>query len=560
MFFAARDALVDRHAEALEDQARLVAAVIDLDIQRDVAANAFDLTIVRLSTENDVRITVIGRDGTVIADSTGDVALTGNLAGRPEVNEARRDGFGSAEQPDETGETRLFFAAVEIASVPGAVVRVASPATELDAAIGRLRRNMAITMGTAVLVAGLVVYALAGRNLVPPQKLRNFVGAVDAGRLDSNVEIGGGHVLDEVDSVPSKTAGVPSSPTSGVERDLGRFEAVLQRLTDGVVLTDRNGEIMQLNEAAERMLGAPMAAAVGRPFVQIARDHELAQLLRRALAGEEPAPLTIEYGLNRRAIRATAQLTRGPRERLGLMVLHDETELRRLETVRREFVANVSHELRTPLASIKALVETLEAGAIDDQAIAADFLGRIVGEVDRLALLVDELLDLARLESGRVALRLEAVSPAEVLTRGGERLRPQIERGGLELRFALPADLPLVRVDPGRIEQVVINLVHNAIKFTPPGGAITIAALTKNGVVEGSVSDTGAGISPEELPRLFERFHKADRARRSEGTGLGLAIVKHIIGAHGGAVSVESELDHGSTFRFDMPLITAVDG
>ena len=300
--------------------------------------------------------------------------------------------------------------------------------------------------------------------------------------------------------------------------------------------------------------------AIGRPFVQIARDHELADLLRRAYAGEEPPPLTIEYGLKRRTVRATAQLTHGPGERLGLMVLHDETELRRLETVRREFVANVSHELRTPLASIKALVETLEAGAIDDQAIAADFLGRIVGEVDRLALLVDELLDLARLESGRVALRLEAVSPAEVLTRGGERLRPQIERGGLELRFAIPSDLPLIRVDPGRIEQVVINLVHNAIKFTPPGGAITIAALAKNGVVEGSVSDTGAGISPEELPRLFERFHKADRARRSEGTGLGLAIVKHIIGAHGGAVSVESELDQGSTFRFDMPVVTAVDG
>jgi two-component system phosphate regulon sensor histidine kinase PhoR len=241
-------------------------------------------------------------------------------------------------------------------------------------------------------------------------------------------------------------------------------------------------------------------------------------------------------------------------ERLGIVVVRDVTELRRLESIRREFVANVSHELRTPLASIKALVETLDAGAKDDPEVASSFFGQISHEVDRLTGLVDELLDLARIESGRITLKLESMSPATLITAGIERLRPQVDRAHLTMVNDVASRLPNVSADRTRVEQVLVNLVHNAIKFTPPGGTITVSARVERDQLAVAVADTGVGISAAELPRVFERFYKQDKARRSDGTGLGLAIAKHIVQAHGGAIRVESELGHGTTFTFTLPL------
>jgi two-component system phosphate regulon sensor histidine kinase PhoR len=264
----------------------------------------------------------------------------------------------------------------------------------------------------------------------------------------------------------------------------------------------------------------------------------------------------VEHGLNRRQLQVSGTTVAGKSERLGLVVLRDVTDLRRLEGMRREFVANVSHELRTPLTSIRALVETLQTGAVDDPAMERDFLGRIVQEVDRLTTLVEDLMDLARLESGRGVGRLEEAGSAELLHAAGERLGEQVERAGLELVYDLPESLPDVLVERRRIEQVMINLVHNAIKFTPPGGTITIAARQEGERVAVDVRDTGAGIASDEIERLFERFYKSDKARRSEGTGLGLAIAKHIIQAHRGEISVRSVPGKGATFTFTLPVAT----
>jgi two-component system phosphate regulon sensor histidine kinase PhoR len=336
------------------------------------------------------------------------------------------------------------------------------------------------------------------------------------------------------------------------------LEATLANLDDGVVITDREGVVVRLNAAAARMLGTATDEAVGTAFVRVSRDHELTALLRDALATHASRAATIEYGLGRQALDAVAQPVSGGGEELGLIVLRDVTELRRLERMRREFVANVSHELRTPLSSIRLLVETLETGAIDEPVLAQDFLRRIVGEVDRLARLVDELLDLARLETGRVTLNREPLAPLDLLSAGIDRLRPQIERAGLSLHLEVPLDLPPVDVDRARIEQVLLNLIHNAIKFTPPGGSITVEATADHGLLTVAVRDTGFGVDPEELSRLFERFYKADKARRSEGAGLGLAIAKHIVLAHGGAIWAESVPGEGATFYFTVPLAADV--
>jgi two-component system phosphate regulon sensor histidine kinase PhoR len=345
-----------------------------------------------------------------------------------------------------------------------------------------------------------------------------------------------------------------------VDRARLRLETTLASLSDGVIITDEDGALLRMNGPAVQLLGLPAAPPSGLPFVQVSRDHELAALLRDALAAPDGSPrfAVVDYGRSRRVLEATAQRLAGAEERLGLVVLRDVTELRRLERVRREFVANVSHELRTPLASIKALVETLEAGAMEDPAVAGDFLHRIVGEVDRLATLVDELLDLARLDSGRVVLHPEPLDPGELLSRAAERLRPQTERARLALELRVPPDLPPVRADRARVEQVMLNLLHNAIKFTPPEGTITVTASVDGQMLEVAVRDTGVGVAEDELPRLFERFYKADKARRSDGTGLGLAIAKHIVQAHGGTIWAESRPGEGATVRFTLPL--AADG
>src|SRR5680860_734973 len=249
---------------------------------------------------------------------------------------------------------------------------------------------------------------------------------------------------------------------------------------------------------------------------------------------------------------SSASKVTGRSEFLGLVVLRDITEIRRLEGVRREFVANVSHELRTPLTSIRAIAETIESGTVEDAELTRELMRRIIGEIDRLTALVEDLLDLARLESGRSPLNLDRVRADELIRTAGERLRPQIERARLQLVFELPEGLPEVLVDRRQIEQVVINLVHNAIKFTPANGRITLSARHLDGRVIVDVTDTGVGIPEVELPRLFERFYKSDKARRSEGTGLGLAIAKHIMQAHGGDVAVESRPGEGATFSFSL--------
>jgi two-component system phosphate regulon sensor histidine kinase PhoR len=317
---------------------------------------------------------------------------------------------------------------------------------------------------------------------------------------------------------------------------------------------------------------------LGRSFAQVARDHRIIDLWRRCYKAREEQVEPVEMDRQEAFLHVIVTPLQNGEEHACLIILQNLTRVRRLESVRRDFISNISHELRTPMASLKALVDTLRDGALEDPPAAQRFLDRMDTEVDALTQMVQELLQLSRIESGRAPIRMESVNLAGVVVPPVERLRPQAQRGRLELSVDVPVDLPLVLADIERAQQVVTNLVHNAIKFTPPGGSIQVSASrldssgrdwtswgppeVERGALETgdwlliTVTDTGVGIAADDLPRVFERFFKADRARSGGGTGLGLAIAKHIVQAHGGHIWAESVEGQGSTFFVALPTLT----
>jgi len=332
-----------------------------------------------------------------------------------------------------------------------------------------------------------------------------------------------------------------------------KLSAVLNQMTDGVIIVDADGHVQLLNPAAERLFEISETAALDRSIVEVMRYHQLVDLWRKAKSGERES-ITLEIGPQHLFLQVVATPLKTALPGSTMILLQDLTQLRRLETVRRDFISNVSHELRTPLASLKALAETLQEGALEDPPAARRFIIRMETEIDNLTQLVNELLELSRIESGKVPLSFHRITPYDLLLPATERMSLQVERAGLELILDCQDDLPAVFADPDRITQVLINLIHNAVKFTPPGGKITVSAYRDKDHIVFFVRDTGVGIAGKDLRRIFERFYKADRARAGGGTGLGLSIARHMIESHGGNIWAESEEQVGSTFNFTLPV------
>jgi two-component system phosphate regulon sensor histidine kinase PhoR len=341
-----------------------------------------------------------------------------------------------------------------------------------------------------------------------------------------------------------------------------RLSAVLERSADGVIAVDEDGRLRFMNPAARSLLDLghrDLAADIQRQrsFMAVVRDHELDALLKQCRASGVQQTGMLQIGAHRRAVEAIFLSLRGAGEWQYLGLLHDLTEIRRVEGLRRDFVSNASHELRTPLASIRAAVEVLLDGALDQPEQAREFLADVNHNVDRLWQLVEELLELGRIESGQVPFEFAPIDPAALCEEAVRRMTPQAQRAGVQLSWNAAPGLKPVLADRERLLRALLNLVHNAMKFTPAGGSIVVEAAERADEIMIAVRDTGAGIPPEDLNRIFERFYKADRARSTAGTGLGLAIVKHTLSAHHGHAEVESTPGRGSTFRLLLPLAQA---
>jgi two-component system phosphate regulon sensor histidine kinase PhoR len=510
------------------------------------------------------RVTLIALDGTVVGDSDDDPRLMENHATRPEVQAARQGpaAVGESTRFSQTLGRDLRYLAVPILAradptrVIG-VARVALPLTAVNAARAALWANLLAAAAAISLPALLLVVLLARTISRPVTELRAVTRRIGAGDLAARAGAAGRDELGELGREVNRMAERLADLVQRRTRERNEMAAVLAHMHDGILITDSTGEITSLNPAAARLLGVSPERAPGHSLIEVARDHDLYAALHTCLA--QPGP-SIQVEVRLGAAQVVATCTAVPpaagQRVTGLVVLQDVTELRRLERARRDFIANISHELRAPLAAIKLLVETLETALTDDPAAAPRFLQQIAVELDGMTQLVRELLELARIESGLVALQFAAVPVEPLLAGAADRLRPLAERKQITVQVDAPAALPPVRADAGRIEQVLLNLVHNAIKFTPPGGRITLRARPHPEGVVLCVEDTGQGIEPEDLPRVFERFYKGDKARAAggeSGTGLGLAIAKHLVQTHSGRIWATSTPGQGATFCFTLP-------
>ena len=404
----------------------------------------------------------------------------------------------------------------------------------------------------ALLAAGLVGLLAAPAT----RSIRRVTGAMRRlaeGDLHQRVEPASGDETADLVEAFNRAASVLRRRLEEPPADGDALSAVLETMAEGVIVVDSSGRTTMMNRSAETLLGVQAASCLGRQLADTVRDHELAELTSRAMRSRVPQHFEIDLLRQRRLVSAIATpLTHSGEEGL-LLTLRDLTEMRRLDTTRREFVSNVSHELRSPLASVKALVDTLLDSALEDRRVAQSFVERINGEVDRMTSLVNDLLELSRLESGHAQLHLSPVELPGLVEEAAARVRRVANGGGVLLETSIPEDLPLVVAEADKVRQVLSNLLENAFRATLDGGTVSVEARAKGRFVEIDVRDTGVGIPAEHLPHIFERFYKVDRARRDGGTGLGLAIVKHIVQTHGGDVGVVSEEAGGSTFTFTLP-------
>lgn len=338
-------------------------------------------------------------------------------------------------------------------------------------------------------------------------------------------------------------------------REHERFSALMGITSDGLVLLDGNARVVFLNDSARSLFG--VQEGVGFRLDELSWAYELQPLVEQVLEHDEPIGHTVVRDERTFAVRVRP-LHNGS-DRGVLIGLNEVTELQRLGRARREFVANISHDLRTPVTSLQLLADTLSGDTLKDERFTVELLGKMKAQIDLLHQMTDELMDLALIESGQAPIRLVEIPARELVTAAVEAMRPQIERKAIDLTVSVPDDLPVL-ADPQAVHKVLGNLIHNACKFTPQGGQIGIRVQTGGDNVEFAIQDTGCGIAANDLPRIFERFYKVDRARARQpgelrGTGLGLAIAKHIVEAHGGKIRAESVEGKGSTFFFTLPVV-----
>ncbi|MDP9036070.1 MAG: ATP-binding protein [Myxococcota bacterium] len=512
-----------------------------------------------LGRDTDAHVTVIGTDGSVLGDSQfapAELPALENLGSRPEVRQAMATGYGVAEGLSATRGQRLLYVASRFDrdGLPSGVVRLSRALPEIDRATSEMRRLIWFGAAAALVLALFLSNFVAERMSAAVAELTEVARRMTDGDLSVRTRLVGRDELAELGRALDRMAGSLAMTLGQLraERDLQR--RILEAMQEGVVVVNRDDRIVLVNPALRAMLLLG-ADAVGKLLIETVRSAQLGDLLLDAREASMPEPIEVEMpGLKPRRLLVHAAPLSGDDEGL-LVVFVDVTELRRLESLRRDFVANASHELRTPIAAVRSSTETLRSGALDDPSAAVRFVDIIERNAQRLQSLVEDMLELSKLESNEFKLKRERVELGGVVPIVLALFRERAEKKGVHLSADLPRASACVEGDPRAVEHVLSNLVDNAIKYCPRGTRVVVSASADDERLHLVVSDSGPGIPAEHLPRVFERFYRVDAGRSRElgGTGLGLSIVKHMVEAMRGRVTVDSEVGRGSTFTVSLP-------
>jgi two-component system phosphate regulon sensor histidine kinase PhoR len=517
------------------------------------------------------RVTIIDSAGQVLADSAADAAKMENHANRPEVQQAIAHGRGQSVHLSQTLNRELVYQAVRYEEAGGQsiIIRLAVPLSEIDLSVKELRDRLLIASIVMLLIGAMLSLGFARMFAARVERLKDFSQRIAEGNFLPLPREGPRDELSDLADSMNQTAARLDTEIRMLSGERNRSSAILRSMVEGVAVIDADERLVFYNRAFSEIFGVQVSTAEGRPLIEVVRNAEFVGLVRRALRSEEGLQSDISMGIVQ---MQSFSVTAAPVKALdtanakdpsaaanhsgAVVVLHDITELRRLERVRQDFVANVSHEFKTPLTAIQGFAETLLSGALDDPTSNRRFLDIIRNHAIRLARLTDDLLKLARIEAGKLEVEFFSVGLMELIEGCAETTLMKASRKQITLEIEVPSGLPAVRGDASLLRDVLQNLLDNAIQYTPPGGHIRVTAEAKGREAVITVSDTGIGIPTSDQERIFERFYRVDAARSREagGTGLGLSIAKHIIEAHGGRLWVDSVIGEGSKFYFSIPI------
>ena len=516
-------------------------------------------TWVAANAATGVRVTVIAADGRVLADSQSETATMESHADRPEVKDALQKGEGFSLRSSVSVKEQLLYYAVR-EYLPGevpVVVRLALPMHGFREPLWAFRRNVWLWSLLIFIVAGAFALWMSGSYTERVERLREFSRRVAEGDFRPLPSDGKGDSLEALGTSLNQTAARLDRTIRTLTEERNLSAAILGSMVEGVAVVNGGERLVFTNPGFAEILGLDVPPVSGSSLLEVVRQTELIEAVRRVLAGEPRVEAEIATGtLRQHFFAATVASVRAGETSGAVIVLHDITALRKLERIRRDFVANVSHEFRTPLTAIQGFAETLLGGAIDDPHNRERFLGIILQHSRRLARLTEDLLKLSQMDAEKLELEIRPVSVAQLVESCFETAQRRATEKELALSLNLPSHLPDVAADSRRIQEVLQNLLDNATQYTLPGGKIVLSAEARGDDVIFTVDDTGIGIPQADQPRIFERFYRVDvaRSREAGGTGLGLSIARHLVEAHGGRIWVESELGAGSKFHFSIPV------
>lgn len=552
---------LNRVEQSMLSETQLLSEIFARPLVAGLDISEVDRLADELGSKMDGRITVIDNRGRVIADSyrSGeDLLQMDNHSNRPEVISALQDSTGKSIRFSKTVKTDMLYVALPIKArdkIVG-VARLALALTELQRQRNSIVGIIFVGLVVAFVFSLVLSYGFSNAVTRPLRQIMQIGKRMSRGDFAEKVQVKSRDEIAELGTVLNQMSVQLARRIAQITEDKSQLQSILSSMTEGVLAVDHQGKVLLVNDALSRMFELN-SSFYGKPHYEIIRDHDLNQFIRDVLATEKEKGKEISFiHPEERDIMVESALVRQASEGgiFAVFVFHDITELKKVERVRKDFVANVSHELKTPLTSIKGFVEALQDGAIKDPEQSVRFLSIISQHTDRMNKIISDLLQLSQIESKEFELKIEPFSFKESIDEVIHSLKRSADEKSQDIHVDLHSEDQGVLGDKYRINQALTNLLDNAIKYTPEKGTIKIQTQDKGDSVEIAVQDNGIGIPQKDLSRIFERFYAIDKTRSRElgGTGLGLSIVRHIVQAHGGEVKVESEMGKGSRFSFTL--------